>query len=312
LDEQFDPLNAVTRFLESSSEEYLRESAAIQEAARNSPPPEMSCRYSPYAQASRAASFRSTKGSARSVISAQSSKSSAGSSASAASRTSRKGRRKYPIPPLPKTPSRPTTPATPLTSSMPSVPLPKLPDPFEKDEQSPIPRPFACTFSCGKQFAKEFEWKRHESSIHVPQDEWTCNRTGAHYLPEHCPYDLSSFPSSEHLDGHRHYYCLLKAEESRTFQRKDHLLQHLKIVHRIKDVSIMKDVIASWRSPTKPLPDCDPVLNCGFCGTHLSDWQSRISHVASHFRDGKTISAWWMGRLDCTLNFSAMFEISQM
>jgi hypothetical protein len=212
-----------------------------------------------------------------------------GSSASIHSRMTRRGRRRFPIPSVSSARSASTF----------------VPEQTEKDLQQPVAY-FACTFSCPKFYLTEYDWKRHETTVHVPQSEWICNHPGVKLLPDECPYDLSLFPTTEHMNMHRHDLCTNRPIEARTFYRRDHLVQHLKLVHRIEDTCVMAGTIESWRSSVKPLLPDNPALHCGFCGKCSSDWNTRGSHVGEHFKAGKNIEDWWPERLDNTMNFASL------
>ncbi|GME39245.1 hypothetical protein F4810DRAFT_654606 [Neofusicoccum parvum] len=68
------------------------------------------------------------------------------------------------------------------------------------------------------------------------------------------------------------------------FYRKDHLQQHLKLVH---DAQFMKWPMEQWKYEIQEIRS-----RCGFCGLVLSTWADRVDHLAEHFKDGKTIADW--------------------
>ncbi|KAK6831956.1 hypothetical protein RU639_002743 [Aspergillus parasiticus] len=66
-------------------------------------------------------------------------------------------------------------------------------------------------------------------------------------------------------------------------ERKDHLVQHLRGFHNLK----ILPTIENWK--------VEPPLvtsRCGFCDEKLPSWQARADHLASHFRQGLTMSDW--------------------
>ncbi|KAK5708867.1 hypothetical protein LTS12_028140 [Elasticomyces elasticus] len=69
----------------------------------------------------------------------------------------------------------------------------------------------------------------------------------------------------------------------RSFHRKDHLNQHLRLMHQVKFHPSME----KWRSTTTEIKS-----RCGFCGTNFITWKDRIEHLAAHFKDGANISQW--------------------
>jgi hypothetical protein len=98
-------------------------------------------------------------------------------------------------------------------------------------------RPYQCTF-CTDSFKTKFDWTRHEKTLHLSLETWTCARFG--------PIDTSSVdnkvvcafcgiedPSTQHLESHGFEDCKSKPVAARTFYRKDHLRQHLRLVHNV-------------------------------------------------------------------------------
>ncbi|KAI9930658.1 hypothetical protein ASPWEDRAFT_39562 [Aspergillus wentii DTO 134E9] len=114
-------------------------------------------------------------------------------------------------------------------------------------------RAFQCTF-CSDTFRTKYDWQRHEKALHLLVEWWTC-----HY---------QDGPDS---------VCLQK------FSRKDHLRQHLKLVHRVNYHHSMDD----WQDSTTCLKS-----RCGFCNLNLSTWEERIEHVAEHFKNGADMANW--------------------
>jgi hypothetical protein len=165
---------------------------------------------------------------------------------------------------------------------------------------------FVCTFGCGASFPSDYGWERHETSVHMPRETWTCNHPSVGYLPELCPYDLTEFPTASHLASHRHDTCIRSHPDARTFYRKDNLLQHLRGTHRVPDTAQMATTIESWRESVPPLIPTDPALHCGFCGTTLAGWDDRVAHVREHFKEGKQFVDWWPFRLNTTLDLAGM------
>ncbi|KAH7141050.1 hypothetical protein EDB81DRAFT_655627 [Dactylonectria macrodidyma] len=144
-------------------------------------------------------------------------------------------------------------------------------------------RPFQCTF-CYDLFKSKYEWSRHEKSLHLNVDGWVCAPHGGSVLSpltgrNHCAYCNMLDPLPEHLETHRHGSCQARG----VFTRKDHLLQHLRVVHRLYTMPI----VDNWKI------DCAPVISrCGFCSATMSTWDDRVNHLARHFRNGSTMAQW--------------------
>jgi hypothetical protein len=98
-----------------------------------------------------------------------------------------------------------------------------------------------------------------------------------------CVYCDAIEPSQAHLDTHNHKACQEKGREARTFYRKDHLRQHLRLMHACKMIPSMD----SWKAEA-------PLIRsrCGFCGMTFEKWQDRIDHLAKEYRNGRSIKDW--------------------
>lgn len=154
---------------------------------------------------------------------------------------------------------------------------------------------FYCTF-CWKGFRARTSWRRHEKEQHVNTSSWICNPgLGGDDYPSECPYCEYPFSTScplhhgtddreeaifAHLRGYRHYDCVAQPEAKRTFERKEHLIQHMKVFHRIGN--IVERVIAKWRHE-RELKAPHPALMCPFCGVIHNTWEERTRDVIAHF-----------------------------
>lgn len=143
---------------------------------------------------------------------------------------------------------------------------------------------FSCTF-CGQSFKSKYNWARHEKSLHLDLEAWTCApESGITSIPatgeNRCAYCLKSDPTPEHLETHNHSAC---SETERIFNRKDHLVQHLRLVHRLKEIPSLH----TWQAQPPPF-----FCRCGFCDHNLTSWGERVDHLAGHFRDGATMWDW--------------------
>ncbi|KAF2461831.1 hypothetical protein BDY21DRAFT_1736 [Lineolata rhizophorae] len=150
---------------------------------------------------------------------------------------------------------------------------------------------FECTFCCKKVSPKG--WKRHEETQHQPSHEWVCMTTSARLsLPSsadtECAFCQMLNPDEEHFrNEHRISDCLARPQDERVFTRKDHLAQHLAQFHDCK--VLHQRTAAAWKSK---IDYGSREWHCGFCGVLLDNWDSRASHISSHFRKGKTMADW--------------------
>jgi hypothetical protein len=148
-------------------------------------------------------------------------------------------------------------------------------------------RIFKCTFCCDT-FKHKYDWARHEKSLHLNMEEWVCApHGGSVMLPltgrVHCAFCSALDPSHEHLESHNYSACQNGSNTPRTFRRKDHLVQHLRLVHSITTLPLLED----WKVVSAPIRS-----RCGFCDASLPTWDERTDHLAAHFKAGKTMSDW--------------------
>ncbi|KAJ5531133.1 hypothetical protein N7527_004526 [Penicillium freii] len=146
------------------------------------------------------------------------------------------------------------------------------------------PRIFCCTFCCDK-FKNKFDWMRHEKSLHLNLESWVCAPFGGSVLlPStdrvHCAYCNQLDPTLKHLEEHKHGLC---QQQTRSFRRKDHLVQHLRVFHRLETIPLIDD----WRRVVSEIPS-----RCGFCDGRMSTWDERADHLTFHFRKGCTMANW--------------------
>ncbi|KAJ4993142.1 hypothetical protein SVAN01_01494 [Stagonosporopsis vannaccii] len=148
-------------------------------------------------------------------------------------------------------------------------------------------RKFKCTFCCDT-FRHKFDWVRHEKSLHLNLEEWRCTPYGAVVIrPQtgrvHCAYCNMLDPKPDHLDLHYHQACHNDQNTQRVFRRKDHLVQHLRHLHKLGSMPLMDD----WKTETMVISS-----RCGFCDVRLASWEERTDHLTVHFRVGKTMLDW--------------------
>ncbi|CAE7178690.1 hypothetical protein P3342_002159 [Pyrenophora teres f. teres] len=163
----------------------------------------------------------------------------------------------------------------------------RIPTRAPKASAEETQRMFQCTF-CTDTFKSKYDWSRHEKSLHLSLEKWLCAPLGeivadkATGKPK-CVYCDELDPSSEHLATHNHTACYEKGPESRTFYRKDHLRQHLRLMHGCKMTASMD----TWKSEAQYIRS-----RCGFCGKNFDKWQDRIDHLAKEFRNGASMKNW--------------------
>lgn len=147
---------------------------------------------------------------------------------------------------------------------------------------------FQCTF-CTETFRTKHDWQRHEKSLHLSLERWICTPEGPRaFNPENgqvsCVFCGEANPSEAHVEAHNHSACLERSLGERTFYRKDHLRQHLKLVHNVKFVTWSME---QWKVATPEIRS-----RCGFCGIVMDTWTIRVDHLAEHFKSGRTMADW--------------------
>ncbi|KAH8129503.1 hypothetical protein LI328DRAFT_159845 [Trichoderma asperelloides] len=147
---------------------------------------------------------------------------------------------------------------------------------------------YQCTF-CTETFKTKHDWQRHEKSLHLSLERWVCTPYGPiQFCSERnclaCVYCGSKNPSLEHTEQHNDFVCTERSLDGKTFYRKDHLRQHLNIVHGVK---FQKWPMNGWKASTPKIRS-----RCGFCGILMDTWDSRVEHLAQHFKSGKSMAHW--------------------
>ncbi|GAB1200626.1 hypothetical protein APSETT444_010000 [Aspergillus pseudonomiae] len=149
------------------------------------------------------------------------------------------------------------------------------------------PRRFCCTFCCDK-FRSRYDWARHEKSLHLNLEAWYCAPHGTAVFSrvtgrKHCAFCNALDPSAAHLDQHNHNVCHGDSGKPRSFRRKDHLVQHLRLMHNIDTLPLIDD----WKISHSAVPS-----RCGFCEHSMDTWEQRVDHLAEHFRKNATMKDW--------------------
>ncbi|CAK7266777.1 hypothetical protein SEPCBS119000_002203 [Sporothrix epigloea] len=147
---------------------------------------------------------------------------------------------------------------------------------------------FQCTF-CTETFKTKHDWQRHEKSLHLSLERWVCAPQGATAVhPDTkqlcCVFCGEVKPDEEHIESHNFASCQERALGDRTFYRKDHLWQHLRLVHSVKFLSWSME---QWKVVTPEIRS-----RCGFCGIVMDTWTFRVDHLADHFKTGRTMADW--------------------
>lgn len=148
-------------------------------------------------------------------------------------------------------------------------------------------RLYQCTF-CTDTFRTKYDWARHEKSLHLSLEKWICAPLGEVITispsgQKQCVFCDLLNPTEEHLETHNYRTCEEKGIAARTFYRKDHLRQHLRLVHGCKMTTSME----SWKSEATYIR-----CRCGFCGEEFTKWQDRVDHLAKHFKAGAKMVDW--------------------
>ena len=121
---------------------------------------------------------------------------------------------------------------------------------------------FQCTF-CTETFRTKHDWQRHEKSLHLSLERWICAPKGPTTThPETkqvcCVFCGEAKPDEAHIESHNYSACQERSLGDRTFYRKDHLRQHLKLVHNVK--------FAGWSMEPWKVASPEIRSRCGFCG----------------------------------------------
>lgn len=147
---------------------------------------------------------------------------------------------------------------------------------------------FQCTF-CTETFRTKHDWQRHEKSLHLSLERWVCTPDGPRAVRQEngqlsCVFCGLANPDEAHIETHNHSACQERTLEERTFYRKDHLNQHLRLVHNVKFVDWS---MKAWKVATPEIRS-----RCGFCGIVMDTWTIRVDHLAEHFKTGYSMADW--------------------
>jgi hypothetical protein len=158
----------------------------------------------------------------------------------------------------------------------------------ENNSPRAVELPYQCTF-CTEMFKTKHDWQRHEKSLHLPLEQWVCEpsspvATRLGVAGPCCIFCGQVSPDDAHIKTRNYSACSGRDLEKRTFFRKDHLAQHLKLVHgsRYEDWSMK-----SWKTSKLAVRS-----RCGFCDIWMVSWAERVDHLAEHFKSGSTMAEW--------------------
>lgn len=156
-------------------------------------------------------------------------------------------------------------------------------------DQDETAKRFQCTF-CRSSFRRKHEWQRHEKSRHLPLEKWMCTPHGGTAVDPAtcaivCAFCGEHDPTPEHLERHGFVACAQRPLHERTFYRKDHLRQHLRLSH---GVSTWAGLMEEWKTVPETVRS-----RCGFCNRRFETWQTRVDHIAGHFLDGTSMVDWF-------------------
>ncbi|RMJ16199.1 hypothetical protein CDV36_004126 [Fusarium kuroshium] len=96
---------------------------------------------------------------------------------------------------------------------------------------------------------------------------------------KYCVFCGEVTPSETHLATHNPAAC-----QERSFSRKDHLKQHLRLVHNAGLIDLS---LKLWKAQKPEIKS-----RCGFCKAELETWLDRVDHLSNHFKLGCTMADW--------------------
>lgn len=158
---------------------------------------------------------------------------------------------------------------------------------------------YYCTYKgCGHATHVFADYKRHEAGMkHWPQNRFMCLWCISHVSDEHgtrscgfCNLPIDHTPGA--VEEHS-LLCTLARNKATTFNRSDHLVEHVRECHLAEGISKAEQeqinkIAANWRYPI----DSKWPRQCGFCGVMFETWDMRMQHLAQHFQAGLTMKHW--------------------
>ncbi|EQB57487.1 hypothetical protein CGLO_02374 [Colletotrichum gloeosporioides Cg-14] len=130
---------------------------------------------------------------------------------------------------------------------------------------------------------------RNPGTLHLVLEKWTCLPAGPRYSDPaeavaRCVLCDEADPSEQHLERHKYRECAAKPLAARSFYRKDHLRQHLRLAHGLDDVL---PSMGGWKAKITRVKS-----RCGFCGETFALWVDRNDHLVEHYRAGALFKDW--------------------
>jgi len=120
--------------------------------------------------------------------------------------------------------------------------------------------------------------------MHLILDQWICCPDGGVTEENgilYCVFCAIANPDMDYLETHNYVSCQEKSPQERTFYRKDHLNQHLRLMHNGKFQPWME----KWQSRITEIKS-----RCGFCGIVVQTWKDRVDYLAGHFKNGASMA----------------------
>ncbi|KAF5011808.1 hypothetical protein FDECE_2098 [Fusarium decemcellulare] len=128
------------------------------------------------------------------------------------------------------------------------------------------------------------------SSSRSSFERWACTPNGPCVTEFNgllrCAFCSEPSPDDAHFNTHNYAVCRERPLQERSFNRKDHLTQHLRLVHNVKPEQLGCP-LNEWKLP---MPAIRSV--CGFCGLKMDTWEFRVDHLADHFKTGTSMKEW--------------------
>ncbi|KAM0425921.1 hypothetical protein ACHAPT_008859 [Fusarium lateritium] len=102
--------------------------------------------------------------------------------------------------------------------------------------------------------------------------------------PENEPASVTAIARAVASNRESPHACEVRPVEDKCFYRKDHINQHLKLVH---NAQFLDWSMKSWKVTASEVRS-----RCGFCGITMNNWSTRVEHLAEHFKNGSTMADW--------------------
>jgi hypothetical protein len=136
-----------------------------------------------------------------------------------------------------------------------------------------------CT-TCWKNFTSCGSWRRHEQTVCNPQRSFECRMAELTPTDAYCGACLGD-SGCQRLFIHCYKACQHKAQEARTFSRRDQFQNHLFRIHN----AVFTPIMESWVHPASSSNGSnDKRSRCGFCGKWFLTWEQRLDHIGNHYR----------------------------